>query len=908
MPVYRHWLFLRALVGVAFVLFVVLLGPWWSVYEFNSDEGINLQKAVLLAAGYNLYTDIWNDQPPFLTWVLAFVQAIEPFYLPIMRLSILCFSVLLVTSFFGLVRRFHGDLAAWIAVVLLISIAPFLKLSVSVMIGLPAIALAMAALDLAAHARGRAQITVAGAVFAVALMTKLFVAVMLPSLLLTVWLIAHQRPDSREKVARFQLWWVLVGLAVVLGTSLFFVPVDALVSQLISPHLTARVGEDFSGFGGPDRLYALTIQPYSALIWSIPIFIVTIFFFMTRIMIIPLLWLMIGVLVLATHQPLSFHHVLLITPPFVWICAAGLSTLFQVMRKGRPEGRFSWIRARWLRIVAGGTIAASGVGIVTGGIDEIDAVRRTFAEPAPLAADIAQLSLRLFTADDVDTLITDKPIDAFYARKMVPVNLAVFSMKRLGTGNLTNADVAKAVMEHPKANILFRRFPERLGPLVKPEKPFQRIGQTVDRYTNNGFVGYVRSEPLSPLESALIGALRSLTDITLGGVGAPNLPARYDRPNEKMLEARAVVTRPRGSAQEMGACLLAAAEATDSRLLLFESVEVAAALQAVQKPSGGWSHWAVPNKPPASTSFGIESFDDGTLTSIVLFAYELADAVKRRNLPDMAWLDEMIDRALLFVKASQMENGAWPLSLSNTGYSPLATLNDDTTTGLIRVLLRAYKRTGEKSYLETARRGGDFLLNVQRKGPQAGFAQQYSPSLSPAPARKFEPAAYASLETGYAINALVDLYRATGDPKYRLAAEEAAKWLQERQLGPDLWARFYNVEDGAPLYANRQGDITSTLDDLSESERARYRFTGGRAVFPQIGEALDRIAALGKGKEELAKYDKMTAASALLSETPTARIPLDSSAADRLPQPGDTRAFAEWCGGLVAREIALRGR
>lgn len=899
----QNWLLLRFLIAVGFVFFVVVLGGWWSAYELNADEGINLQKAVLVSKGNSLYSDIWSDQPPFLSWVLSVVHTVTPFNLPVMRIVILGFSLLLLTSLFGLVRRFHGDFAAWTSVVLLIFTAPFLELSVAVMIGLPAIALALVSLDIATSSRGAWKTMMAGVVFAAALMTKFFVAVILPALFLAVWFTAQHSPNSDRKTPWMQLLWLSFGIALVVGSWLLAAPFDALMSQLISPHTAARSGEEFSSLGGPGKLARSLLKVSDPVIWSLPFGLFAIYAKPGRAILIPILWFVASVVALATHRPLWHHHLLLITPPLVWMCAVGISAVIWPAAQEPVAKRLLSNEIRWVRISARGALAVLGAGIIAGGIGEIAAARRAFTGLAERQAQIAQLSLRLFDTAKSDTLVTDKPIDAFHVKKKSPLNLAVLSRKRLATGNLTGLDVEDALLDHPEADVLIRRFPDQLGPHIKLKEPFLRVGQIVDRYTDEGFVRYVRSEPLAPLESELIGSLRALTSSTLGGVSDPSNAQRFDRPHGKLLHPGAVVTRPKGSAQEIGACLLAASEATNSRLLLFESVGIAAALHAVQTQHGGWTKWAVPSGSPSEILSGSETFDDGTLASIVLFAYDLADALKRRDLPEMTWLDEMADRAMAFIVDSQLEDGGWPQSLSRGRYHPLATLNDDASTGLIRLLLRAYKRTGRQSYLQAARRGGDFLLKVQSAGKQAGFAQQYSPSLKPAPARKFEPVAYASLETGYAINALVDLYLATGDAKYRKSAERAASWLQGRQLSPDLWARFYDVVDGHPLYSQRAGGITSHIEDIPEGERRQYRWIGGRAVFPEIGEALDRIAALTQGEAKLAVYDKELAGRALLSQVPSARLPLDPSRAELHPQAGDSRAFAEWCAGLVAREL-----
>lgn len=95
------------------------LGPWWSHYEFGQDEGFNLQKAVLVTQGYHLYADIWSDQPPFLTYVLAGVHLAFPYSIAAARATILLFAGLLAASLFRVTARFDGNAAGWCSVLLL---------------------------------------------------------------------------------------------------------------------------------------------------------------------------------------------------------------------------------------------------------------------------------------------------------------------------------------------------------------------------------------------------------------------------------------------------------------------------------------------------------------------------------------------------------------------------------------------------------------------------------------------------------------------------------------------------------------------------------------------------------------------------------------------------------------------
>ena len=126
-------------------------------------------------------------------------------------------------------------------------------------------------------------------------------------------------------------------------------------------------------------------------------------------------------------------------------------------------------------------------------------------------------------------------------------------------------------------------------------------------------------------------------------------------------------------------------------------------------------------------------------------------------------------------------------------------------TGLIRVLLVGYNRSHRAEYLQAATRAGDFLLKAQAAGDKPGFAQQYSASLKPAPARKFEPAGYASLETAYAHqrpDRSLSQHRKRALSQRR---ERAAAWLDASRITPTTWSRLYEVGSNRPIFGKRDG-------------------------------------------------------------------------------------------------------
>src|SRR5262249_61484283 len=137
-------------------------------------------------------------------------------------------------------------------------------------------------------------------------------------------------------------------------------------------------------------------------------------------------------------------------------------------------------------------------------------------------------------------------------------------------------------------------------------------------------------------------------------------------------------------------------------------------------------------------------------------------------------------------------------------------LNDGLPPIIVETLLTASVSLRRPELVESARRGGEWLLAVQQPPPHAGWAQQYDEAEHPTGMRRFEPPALATWETRHAIDSLDALARATGDLSWCPAARAAAVWLRDAAPSPGCWARFHALDDGAPLYVTPHGTHVTT--------------------------------------------------------------------------------------------------
>ncbi len=131
-------------VPLGFGLALCLLVPLRTALEFGTDEGFELMKAWLVSLGHPIYREFWNDQPPLHTELLAMLFRVFGPSAFLGRLLSVVFAMVLVGALYQMVRHRSGWVAGLLAVALLLSSESFIQLSVSVMLELPAMAMALA--------------------------------------------------------------------------------------------------------------------------------------------------------------------------------------------------------------------------------------------------------------------------------------------------------------------------------------------------------------------------------------------------------------------------------------------------------------------------------------------------------------------------------------------------------------------------------------------------------------------------------------------------------------------------------------------------------------------------------------------------------------------------------------------
>jgi Dolichyl-phosphate-mannose-protein mannosyltransferase len=440
---------------IAFFLFTFYFMPLGEVFQFDPhDEGIELIKAVLHREGFALYTQIYNDQPPLFTillsgWFRVFGQSIGA-----ARLLTLSFSTLLVWAFCQTLRCYVGYLPAFIGTGLLIISCNFLRLSVSAMVGLPALALAMLSIytfTLYKQNSARLTLLISATLLALSLQIKLFTGLLVPLLIFDLiqfrWLQGPQKGSRRLLGLEITTWLVtLIGVFALVG-----IQYNALsYEQLFHSHFDHTVTSVFDAASSYELIGSFLLQDFDYLLLAIP-GIITLWQTKRWPQLLPLLWLIAALLLLWQHRPVWYHHYLLISLPLAWLATHGVMLSFEVLRQWRSPLAWRSATPMRARFAAGCVIFSLLLVPVKLGATQLENHRVLAQSPEHLELVQALRS----NQPAMPWLFTDCPMYAFYAGLKVPPEIAVLSLIRIESQAITPAQLL-AVFEkyRPKQTLL----------------------------------------------------------------------------------------------------------------------------------------------------------------------------------------------------------------------------------------------------------------------------------------------------------------------------------------------------------------------------------------------------------------------------------------------------------------------
>jgi 4-amino-4-deoxy-L-arabinose transferase-like glycosyltransferase len=445
-----------------FVLGVLLVMPL-GLFVYDNDEGINVMKAVLMADGYPLYTETWSDQPPVFTQLLAWSFALFGQSMIVARLLVLVLTTIFVWAFTNTIRLHLGTAAAWVALLLLMLSDNFMRLSVSVMIGLPALSFAMVGIYLlqrfkvsaTRHAARLWYLLGGGILLGVAVQTKVFVAFLVPLLALDLvdWGRNWRDPEERRWTQVGHV--VLFGAATVLTWGAIGVYYHALdFNMLLSAHLNTNVQSAYEGEGGWGELSRYLRFDYGHVLLGLA-GAVAILVRRQWSGLLPLSWLVGALILLSNHSPIWYHHYQIVAIPLCWLTAY-LTPLFQA----QPDHSSTPATA----VQAVSYLPRIGVAVALFFVLVLGYTR--VKESIPLynqrSYDAEIVALLQQDAANTHWVFTDRAIYPFYAGLPVPPEIAVFSRKRFFGHTLNNTDLLTVMETYQPEQVLLMRFRDDL--------------------------------------------------------------------------------------------------------------------------------------------------------------------------------------------------------------------------------------------------------------------------------------------------------------------------------------------------------------------------------------------------------------------------------------------------------------
>jgi 4-amino-4-deoxy-L-arabinose transferase-like glycosyltransferase len=451
---------LPIVIALIFLAFTFSYYPFREKIQFDSDEGLNLMRSMLVVMGHPLYREVSSDQPPLFTHILALVLRLVGFEVNPARVLVLLFSSLLVWACAHFLQFTWGKLAAFLFLPLVIMAPRYLDLSVSVMIGVPSIALAAASMLFVTlwHQNKRSLwLVLSGFALALSVLIKLFSGFLVPIFLIGMTISEYRRNKAEGfswKIFRPAFIWGVSFAALTIFLGVFLVGPQN-VALILLPHLKAPATEELQGPG-----YTINAQLQAA----VPLLILGMLGALVSLYrrnwltLYPLAWAALAYLLFSFYSPVFYHHQLLITIPIAILAAAGVGDGIRSLLQLRQPADLLRLQTLF------GIVALIGFGWVAThykpALDK-ELMNRPRLSGFNLRATPGKLKV-LRTMDEyipqTNWIVTDMPMYAFRVQRPVPPVLATFSSKRLATGSLTEADILAAMREYKPEQVLMARF------------------------------------------------------------------------------------------------------------------------------------------------------------------------------------------------------------------------------------------------------------------------------------------------------------------------------------------------------------------------------------------------------------------------------------------------------------------
>jgi PelA/Pel-15E family pectate lyase len=284
-----------------------------------------------------------------------------------------------------------------------------------------------------------------------------------------------------------------------------------------------------------------------------------------------------------------------------------------------------------------------------------------------------------------------------------------------------------------------------------------------------------------------------------------------------------------------------------------------------QRSTGGWLKSGDYLRDPGPADDHHDAWSNGTFDNdATLYEMRFLALVTRAAGDDAraaTWRASFL-RGLDYIFAAQYPNGGFPQIYPLVGwYHDAITYNDDAMVHILELCRDIAGHKAEFAFVsptqsahagECLARGIQCLIASQLRnaaGHRTIWGQQHDPlTLQPCAARNFEPISECSNESVGLVKFLMTIPSPT--PAIIEAVEGAITWFPAHALhgvvwnrnatdgnslipragAPDLWARYYELGTGKPIFSERDRMVHYTVDELSLERRKGYGWYNSRAA------------------------------------------------------------------------------
>lgn len=442
---------LPLLLPMVFFAAMFLFYPFRAIFEYNYDEGGELMKSLLLARGYSLYSEIWSDQPPLLTYLLAGGIRAFNFSVDDGRILIILFSTALLAGAAHILRIGWGAWHAAAGVLLIILLPFYVPLSAAVMRGLPAIALAVLSLSslMVWHAtRKRLFLVFSALILCLSVFTKLFTLILVPMYALGILVDGWARAGWRSL-----LIWSFSFAVFCLAAISLLVGLDNL-DMLMITHLEAR------------EMLKINTTISGWLVESWPVFILAgvggLLMLLKRrwTSLYLIAWVCGAYLLLTLHSPVFFHQQLLVTVPAAMLAGIALGEVPAIIRL-RPIFNSRTLLAV-LALASFSVYLALRLPSTLPDFYHLPSIQEK-AINSPWQQQTQVFLIKMANrAPETHWVVTDIPMYAFRVGLINPPYISFVTAKRLSTLELTEEKIIALIQEYQPEQVLIgrREFPK----------------------------------------------------------------------------------------------------------------------------------------------------------------------------------------------------------------------------------------------------------------------------------------------------------------------------------------------------------------------------------------------------------------------------------------------------------------